>query len=697
MSRACAPLCVLLVLAACKSDYGIERTVGPNPGAEDTSAGPAPLRDSGLLEIAWCGAPDLPEAVSYDESCEHEATRGPIAAQLEWELRDLGSYGEYNQIVMAPVVGQLTDDNGDGAIDRHDLPDIVVVSDDGGFHQNRRGVLRILPGDGSRPGDGLLRGDMDDAQVYPYRYTNVALGDVDNDGAPEIVLMAEVVGGSFEGGEDTGPPDPPGGDDGGGGTEDQPVEPTLPEPDAGTGRPPCFVAAFRPDFSVAWLSQEVAFRCGGHAPALADMDGDGSVEVVVGSTVLAGADGSLLWQGEEGVGAYPVHPEVGFHSVPLDLDLDGKKELVTGRTLYTHEGSVACSFPETTDDGFVAAADLDLDGVGEVVSVGGGRVRIFERDCSVQAEWLLSGGGNGGMPTVADFDVDGAPEIGVADAGTYSVYEPDGTLLWSQPVQDASSHMTGSLVFDFENDGRPEVVYADETRLWIFDGQTGEVRLEDTNHASRTLHEYPTVADIDNDGSTEIIVPCGGGHAGENSVGLYVLGADEGASWASSRQVWNQHAYSITNVLDDLSIPSGPAPNWPTWNNFRSGDVHPRDGAASPDAVPVGEACLEECIHGRVVVHVSMGNAGAVGLRSNLPISFYSEDADGTRTHLATEWVTEVVDEGATSTLLRVVFDADVLAGRSLVAVVDDHNGSSLVDECLEENNEQVFAEVTCP
>ena len=33
---------------------------------------------------------------------------------------------------MAPVIGQLTDDNGDGVIDSGDMPDIVIVTDDAG-------------------------------------------------------------------------------------------------------------------------------------------------------------------------------------------------------------------------------------------------------------------------------------------------------------------------------------------------------------------------------------------------------------------------------------------------------------------------------------------------------------------------------------------------------------------------------------
>ncbi|MEC8425437.1 MAG: VCBS repeat-containing protein, partial [Myxococcota bacterium] len=420
-----------------------------------------------------------------------------------------------------------------------------------------KGVLRIIPGDGNRSGAAMLRADyVTDSsayQVYPYRYSNVALGDIDSDGQPEIVFIAQVLEDSSpDTGEiilDTGPPDtaPPSepGDSGGAGDTGEeafPIDPVLPDPETPDGSSICQVVAIDPSGAVEWIAHDLLLTCGGHAPALGDLEGDGAVEVIVGDAAISGSDGALLWEGGAGKGAYATHPEVGYHTVISDLDGDGLQEVLTGRTLYSATGDVLCGFTDPERDGFAAVADLDLDGVGEVVSIGGGIGRIIEMDCSVVTTFSLAGGGNGGPPTIADYDTDGVPEIGVAEAETYTVYEADGTVSWSTRVDDASSHVTGSVVFDFEGDGRPEVVYADETRLWVFDGLTGAVRLEDTNHASRTLHEFPTVADVDGDGQTEINVPCGGGHAGENQNGLYVLGSETGA-WVGSRQVWNQHAY----------------------------------------------------------------------------------------------------------------------------------------------------------
>ena len=68
---------------------------------------------------------------------------------------------------------------------------------------------------------------------------------------------------------------------------------------------------------------------------------------------------------------------------------------------------------------------------------------------------------------MADFDGDGAPEIGVAALAYYSVFDTDGTVMWSNPTNDQSSSVTGSSVFDFDRDGADEVVYADQFNLFV--------------------------------------------------------------------------------------------------------------------------------------------------------------------------------------------------------------------------------------
>ncbi|MFT5686558.1 MAG: hypothetical protein ACI8RZ_007514, partial [Myxococcota bacterium] len=573
------------------SDY----TFNTDEGAGDGEPWFPPVEEQFIGGLSPANACDVVEPtvteVSLDESCNVEASEGPLDAVIEWQLLKFANYREYSQAVMSPMVGQLTDDNGDGVINYADVPDIVLITDDDGQSSNEHGILRRISGDGEGSNDYTNRSDLtvdgENLQLYPYRYSNAALGDVDSDGEPEIVLVVHVVAGESNGGgggdkgsknNDTGVPGG-GGDSGdpggnqGSDPDDDSIRPPPPFSEGGTSSSDatsngnltgenCQVAAFGTDLEAKWTTSGVNLACGGHAPALADLDGDGVVEVILGPYVFSGVDGSLIKKGQGDTGRYYAYSEMGLHAIVTDIEGDGQQEIIAGRTVYNSDVSTRCT-GEGIGDGFSAAADLDMDGVGEFLVVSNGQVATFEgTDCSLIHTWSLLGGGTGGPPTISDYDGDGFPEIGLVDASTYTVYEADGTLLWSASVTDESSHATGSVVFDFEGDGFPEVVYGDEVTLWVYDGRDGTVRLREDSRESRTLHEFPTVADVDGDGSAEIIMVNGGSHYGTDAYGIFIIGS-ESSTWEAGRQVWNQHAYSIVNVNDDLSIPAAPTSNWP--------------------------------------------------------------------------------------------------------------------------------------
>jgi len=221
-------------------------------------------------------------------------------------------------------------------------------------------------------------------------------------------------------------------------------------------------------------------------------------------------------------------------------------------------------------------------------------------------------GGHGGPPTASDFDGDGQVEFAAAANQYFTVYDPDcmaalggaspaerpggkcdrpagmqnlpDGVLWAQLSQDYSSSETGSSIFDFDGDGNAEAVYGDECFVRVYSGKTGEV-LFSASARSGTGFELPVVADVDGDFATEIVVARASGPAcpasdplfptsmGTNIFGGFSILRDPEDRWASSRPIWNQHAYSITHVTDDARIPrsSEVLPNWtqPGLNNFR--------------------------------------------------------------------------------------------------------------------------------
>jgi hypothetical protein len=168
-------------------------------------------------------------------------------------------------------------------------------------------------------------------------------------------------------------------------------------------------------------------------------------------------------------------------------------------------------------------------------------------------------------------------------------------------------------MFDFEGDGYPEVVFADEVSVRIFNGLDGSVKMEATDHASETGFETPVVADIDGDGEVEIVLLHG---SGPNGLTVY---GDVDHGWQHGRAVWNQHAFSITNVEEDGSIPTVPPPNWATHNNFRSAAGGLSPGAYNDLSIEIVEVCTEECPD-NLVLSVRVWNQGTEYVPSGLEL-----------------------------------------------------------------------------
>jgi hypothetical protein len=114
--------------------------------------------------------------------------------------------------------------------------------------------------------------------------------------------------------------------------------------------------------------------------------------------------------------------------------------------------------------------------------------------------------------------------------------------------------------------------------MFIFDG-AGKVLLQ-IPRSSGTLSEYPIVADIDNDGSAEIVVvSCQ--YMQPQSPTVQVI-RDKMDRWIQARRIWNQHTYHVTNVREDGTIPQFEAPSWKQLNTFRTNSQIEGGGLCKP-------------------------------------------------------------------------------------------------------------------
>ncbi|MEL6759744.1 MAG: hypothetical protein AAFP04_05015 [Myxococcota bacterium] len=97
--------------------------------------------------------------------------------------------------------------------------------------------------------------------------------------------------------------------------------------------------------------------------------------------------------------------------------------------------------------------------------------------------------------------------------------------LWMRTSQDISSAATGTSVFDFQGDGKAEVLYGDECFFRVYNGENGNLIFERPN-SHRTATEYPLVVDVDGDAQSEILVVSNSDQLARDRCGLYTVDGD---------------------------------------------------------------------------------------------------------------------------------------------------------------------------
>ena len=413
--------------------------------------------------------------------------------------------------------------------------------------------------------------------------------------------------------------------------------------------------------SDSFLLSDASYDCS--APAIADVDGDGTPEIAVGAMLLrwdkAAGKLNTLWNHTAAAASW------GTATLINDFDGDGVLEICSGNRIYdakTGADKTPTVMSRMDIGGYGAVGDFNKDGFPDLVFVqsknGNQKVSVVDvKNDKFLMDPLSIPGGWGGSPTVADFDGDGVPDFGTAAPRYYYVFSLDclktpkpakcrGTLpgvLWASEIKDVSSGGTASSVFDFNGDGRAEVIYRDECWLRVYNGPDGKTVFA-RPITSGTALEMPIVADVDNDGRADVVVPSdsiqGDGYCSDQNPehqtgmphggvtqGIIVL-KDPANRWMPSRPLWNQHTYHITNINDDGTIPASEPPNWKRYNNYRQnvqGKIVitvPQSDVTGRGAPPMDQTdCSKQW-----KLRAQVCNRGAADIASMMPSTFYSKD-----------------------------------------------------------------------
>ena len=486
----------------------------------------------------FCGSPKAPEPVLE-----------PWDVEILWTWDGLAADPEVRHTLSAPVVAQLTDDDGDGRCDEADDPDVALVAFSGADAWSSDPSTMVIL-DGSTGAEIAHFGTFSS-------FAGVAAADLDGDGCSELVTF--------------------GGD-----------------------RVVSWPMVVEIDGTTVWEgepSERFSFMM---VPLVADLLGDGGPEVIAGGVVY---DAAGEWIGEA-----DVDPYTAVLPLVADLDRNGTAEIHFSDGPYDpFTKRWPCIVPPCGHPHMAASVFQADDGPeGEILWAGAFTDEGFGLYGHDETEryWSSEPGFWRTSPSCAgDLDGDGSVETVLIDAAYVDeqihVFGEDGAELWARSHEDVTQGAAGCAMADLDGDRLFEVLYAGSHHFWILDGRTGDVLFDDPDHRSDTVYETPIVADVDGDGSANVLY---GSHDGAHT--LTVL-AHAGEGWAETTSIWPVHDYHGTNVLPRGFVP----PPDDYWNDVRVHRGQPRPVDPLHDfRVDVLDSCVS--LTG-VSLAVQLANEGA--------------------------------------------------------------------------------------
>jgi hypothetical protein len=309
-----------------------------------------------------------------------------------------------------------------------------------------------------------------------------------------------------------------------------------------------------------------------HTAALGDIDGDGEIEIITCSSATTpgvymfayNPDGSLVpgWPVNiepEGYGAADAFPVIG------QTDTDPEPEIIVANKrgevrIHGGDGTLEAVLDYTGTFFYSTApalADLDGDGLVEIVVQTNDYLNVIRSDGSSYPGWPVALGGNwwlgNSSPVIGDVDGDGDQDIvitvnsaGSGTDGELRAYDTSGAMLPQFPKALPIGSGAVPAIADIDLDGRNEIIVAgsywdgysgEYPKCWVYDLQGSSYGsviwgqfMHDPAHTGYLDDSEPTAVE-----SADPIWPTGGGtitvspNPGSGSMLISVRG--EGNTW----------------------------------------------------------------------------------------------------------------------------------------------------------------------
>ena len=341
------------------------------------------------------------------------------------------------------------------------------------------------------------------------------------------------------------------------------------------------------------------------SPAIADVNGDGVNDIVMGHLdgylrVLNIATGDVLpgWPQPAVLAPLIDGRPSAIESSPAVADLDGNgtNEIIVGVgpsgplyagipqtrggvMVFNRNGSVRCRFI-SADTGNAFTNSPVPDGISETVF---------------------------SSPAIGDVDGDGNPDIvfGGFDLKVHAI-DRNCNELSGFPVMVEDSTWSSPALYDADGDGRQEIfIGSDQSPGGAIDWRGGEfreldwtpngVRVPWTRRIDEVFHSSPAIGDIDGDGRMEVVTGAGGfwdqtGHPNADAKKIFAFHLDDGSNVAGWPQSTGGETFSSPAIGDitgdgkpEVVVGSNDGKIW-TWhgNGVFNGSISPPGHPTNP-------------------------------------------------------------------------------------------------------------------